>query len=200
MKNDPMKVKGDLKQDILRTAYEIIHSEGCDHLSMRNLADHIGYSAPMIYGCFKSKEGIYQELARQGFLFLVKDMQLAKAKEQNSERQMEALWMTYWDFAFRYQEVYQIMFGINTNNFAKGKLNEEGKLIEELVSETIIKLMGNRHVSESTVKVKYLIYWSLVHGLVAINIIKGNLPAQMNKAILSSGISAITGSIVTEAL
>jgi AcrR family transcriptional regulator len=82
---------------------------------MRKIADVIEYTAPIIYEYFANKEAILLELTRKGFLLLSKDLQEAKRNTASPAKQLEAMWLAYWNFAFCKQGIYQVMFGITTN-------------------------------------------------------------------------------------
>ncbi len=101
-----LRQKEETRNNILDAAYDIVKEEGWNGLSMRKIADRIEYTAPIIYEYFSNKEAILEELTGKGFIKLTKELQIAIDKFDKPEDQLEAMWMTYWDFAFtRYRNV-----------------------------------------------------------------------------------------------
>jgi hypothetical protein len=54
-------------------------------------------------------------------LLLAKDLQEAKSKHRLPAKQLEAMWVAYWNFAFANKELYQGMFGVTTKLLRTGK-------------------------------------------------------------------------------
>src|SRR4030088_1324402 len=109
------RLKEQTRVNILDAAHEIVKDEGWSALSMRKIADKIEYTAPIIYEYFGNKEAILQELTRMGFVKLAGQMQEAQARFTDPARQLEAMWLAYWNFAFAEKELYQVMFGLNVS-------------------------------------------------------------------------------------
>ena len=110
-----LRLKEETRINILDASLQIVKEEGWQALSMRKIADVIEYTAPIIYEYFANKEAIILELTRKGYLILAKDLNEAKSKHRLPAKQLEAMWESYWNFAFANKELYQVMFGITTN-------------------------------------------------------------------------------------
>src|ERR1700712_4166966 len=110
-----LRLKEETRINILDASLQIVKEEGWQALSMRKIADVIEYTAPIIYKYFSNKEAILLELTRKGYLILSKDIEDAKAKHRLPGKQLEAMWIAYWNFAFDNKELYQGMFGLQTS-------------------------------------------------------------------------------------
>lgn len=185
-----LRQKDDTRRKILDAALDMIKCEGCDALSMRKLAEHIEYTAPAIYEYFESKEALYTELTRTGHLKLAAMVKLAKEAYTDAIEQMEAMWLAYWNFAIAYKELYQLMFAVGTGCSPVENRIAEALVFPEMVSEVIRTLYAPREVSDEEVQKKYYTYWSVIHGLIAINMIQLMRDEKMNQEIL---IGAIRG-------
>ncbi len=95
-----LRLKEETRINILDASLNIVKEEGWPALSMRKIADKIEYTAPIIYEYFSNKEAILMELTRKGFLILANDMKAAKEKHRLPAKQLEAMWLAYWNFAF----------------------------------------------------------------------------------------------------
>src|SRR3954468_22006446 len=99
-----LRLKDETRTNILEASLDIVKEEGWQSLSMRKIADKIEYTAPIIYEYFANKDAILNELTRQGYVKLSKQMEEAKAKFTDPAEQLEAMWLAYWSFAFQEKE------------------------------------------------------------------------------------------------
>lgn len=188
------RLKEETRTSILEAAYKIVKEEGWQALSMRKIADEIEYTAPIIYEYFSNKEAILAELNKKGFLYLAKEMEEARNKHENPGDQLEAMWMAYWNFAFKKKELYQLMFGIQMN-CCTGKKSPEAEAPAKLVTDAIRQLMNGKNLSEDEVCRRYYTFWSVVHGLVSINLVNRGTSDEMNKRVLKDAIGGIIRAI-----
>lgn len=187
--------KDDTRKGILAAALQIVKEDGWAALSMRKIADVIEYTAPIIYEYFPNKEGILLELTRQGYIQLGAKVSKARDSKSDAEDQLEAMWLAYWDFAFEEKEFYQLMYGIQVNCCELYKKMPEAEYTTDLFYDAIEKLLTKQPVSEDTSCLKYYTFWSLIHGLVSINLVQKGANDEINQQILRSAIKAIIKTI-----
>lgn len=189
------RVKEETRANILEAALEIVKEDGWQSLSMRKIADKIEYTAPIIYEYFANKEGILLELTRLGNGLLLKDFKIAQSKYETPEKQLEAMWIAYWDFAFSHKELYQLMYGVDMMCCEITKSLPEAEAARKMLFETIAKIMIESEPTEEIVCRKYYTFWSIIHGLISINLVgRGNTP-DMNQHILRDAIQGIIKAI-----
>jgi AcrR family transcriptional regulator len=188
------RLKEETRTKILDAAYKIVKEEGWQALSMRKIADEIEYTAPIIYEYFSNKEAILAELNRKGFLYLAKEMESARDKHQNPTEQLEAMWMAYWNFAFKKKELYQLMFGVSMN-CCTGQKTQEAEAPANLVRDVLKQLMAGKNLPETEVCRKYYTFWSVIHGLISINLVNRGESDEINRLVLKDAIEGITRSI-----
>lgn len=191
-----LRLKEETRINILDAALLIVKSEGWPALSMRKIADLIEYTAPIIYEYFANKEAILLELTRKGYLLLSKKLQEAKETHELPDEQLEAMWLAYWNFAFENKEYYQLMFGVSTSCVCEmaNKL-PEAELPWELFSTAIGKLMQITDMDSDVICTKYYTFWSIVHGLISINILGRESSEDINRQVLKDAITGIIRSI-----
>lgn len=189
-----MRQKESNRSNILEAALRIVKEDGWQALSMRKIADQIEYTAPMIYEYFANKEAILNELARQGHLLLAKKVRHAKTLHEDLDIQLEAMWISYWDFAFEERELYQLMFGVGTA-CCVGEKNKGVESFGDIISANIREIMSGKDASDELICRKYFTFWSIIHGLISINLVdKGNGPTT-NDQVLKDAIYGITRSL-----
>lgn len=188
-----LRLKKETKENILNAAYHIVKEEGWNGLSMRKIADRIEYTAPVIYEYYSNKEAILQALTVKGFNSLDRELEKVEQEIEDPAEQLEAMWMRFWRFAFENRELYQVMFGVEISCCRQG-LKEVGAPIKRFLG-TIEKLLEKDHPSEELVKQKYFILFSVVHGLISVNLIGNGLPPSLNDQILKDALSGIISSL-----
>ena len=189
------RLKENTRVNILDAAYDIVKNEGWQALSMRKIADKIEYTAPIIYEYYANKDAILLELSKKGFEMLAGKMKAAAAKHPEPPEQIEAMWLAYWNFAFAHKEYYQLMFGVEVNCCLMDELLPAGSTPYDIAVEPIRQLMGIEDLEDERVCTKYYTYWSIIHGLVSINITRKGTTDEINRQILKDAITGITRSL-----
>lgn len=191
------RFKDDSREKILAAALNIAKNEGWQSLSMRKIADQIEYTAPFIYEYFVSKEAILFELTKRGYAILTKQIVEARNKNQNADDKLEAMWVAYWDFAFTHPEFYRLMYGVDMVCFTSECAMPEVENLYVILSDIIKLYFTEKEVSEERIRIKYYTYWSMIHGLISINLIhlNGKISYELNRQILKDAIQSITQSI-----
>ena len=191
-----LRLKEETRINILDASLQIIKEEGWAALSMRKIADVIEYTAPIIYEYFANKEAILLELSRKGYLILARDLEEAKSKHRLPAKQLEAMWVAYWNFAFDNKELYQGMFGVSTNCCCEMVNNlPEAEIPWDMFSEVIGELMGITDMESEIICKKYYTLWSIVHGLVSINLLSRGFSDEINRQVLRDAVGGIIKSI-----
>ncbi|AMR32240.1 TetR family transcriptional regulator [Mucilaginibacter sp. PAMC 26640] len=191
-----LRLKEETRVNILDAALDIVKEDGWAALSMRKIADKIEYTAPIIYEYFANKEAILLELTRKGYLLLAGKLNEVKAKYKSPADQLEAMWLEYWNFAFANKELYQGMFGITTSCACEMVNNlPEAELPWDIISASIGDLMKIADMDSEIICTKYYTFWSIVHGLVSINLLNRGNTDEINKQVLRDAITGIIKSI-----
>ncbi len=185
-----LRLKEETRTKILDAALHIGRAEGWQAVSMRKIADIIEYTAPIIYEYFANKEAILMELTKKGYCILAKDMQAARDAHRLPEKQLEAMWLTYWNFAFAEKELYQLMFGIEVNCCVFENKVPEVEAPASMICNVIAEMM-NKDLEDGEVCKRYYTFWSVVHGLISINLVRQSVPDGINEQVLKDTIGGI---------
>jgi len=192
------RLKEQTRVNILDAAYDIVKDEGWQALSMRKIADKIEYTAPIIYEYYANKEAILYELTKKGYVILAERMKEARDKHEDLAAQIEALWLAYWNFAFQEKEYYQLMFGVEVNCCMMDALLPPGATPYDIAARPIAEMMGVSDQDDDRVCTKYYTYWSIIHGLISINIVRKGTSDEINRQILRDAITGITRSLTRQ--
>lgn len=160
----------ELKQSILDAAREIALAEGWRNVTMRKIADRIEYSHPAIYDYFENKDVLLLELVHEGFRLLEAELKAARAQAHDPVEVLRLVGRGYLTFAWRYPELYRVMYGLDGVTFSISEPEKEGLQIEDVATEAVKEVHEAHGWSTKHLAEKVNILWSTAHGLVTLTI------------------------------
>ncbi len=191
-----LRQKEEVRCQILQAAWQIVTEEGWQSLSMRKIADRIEYTSPIIYSHFENKEALLVEFTRKGFIELCRMIKAAYNEHTgNPTAQLEAMWMAYWNFAFAEKELYQVMYGVEANCCVMGNACDDVKAPSNMLWNKIEEIVPLDKRTDDYIDTKYYTFWSVVHGLISINLTRQQTSEDINKQVLKDAIGGIINSI-----
>ena len=166
-----LRQKVEVRTSILQAAWQLVLEEGWQALSIRKIADAIEYSVPVIYAHFENKDAILQEFTKEGFRLLAEAVVKQRDSQTDSSQQLEAIAQGYWDFAFAHKEYYQLMFGLGIPPCEQVNQVSEMKQFSNVLISVIQEVISTSRQPETDAFLKFHTYWSILHGLVSIQMI-----------------------------
>jgi AcrR family transcriptional regulator len=166
-----LRQKEEVRASILDTAWEMVVTEGWQSFSIRKVADAIEYSVPVIYSHFENKDAIMLEFNRKGFQLLAEALAKAKMGKDKPADQIRAMGRAYWDFAFENKEYYQLMYGLGIPTCATAKMIPALEDLTEVIISSIVGMVEPGKKPTFDPWLKYQSFWSMLHGLVSINMV-----------------------------
>jgi AcrR family transcriptional regulator len=158
----------EIRQSILSAARQIAIEEGWQAVTTRKVAERIEYSQPTIYEYFENKEAILLALLRYGYERLFAAQQVAASSTDDPEARLLAMTEAYWDFAFTYPELYQVMHSLGGVTFGRPETPVEAKQSFALVREAVQQWAQDKEVDMPLLDDAVDARWGLVHGLVTL--------------------------------
>lgn len=158
----------ELKQSILDAAREIALAEGWRNVTMRKIAERIEYSHAAIYDYFENKDVLFLEIVHEGFRILESDLKVAQEQGTDPVETLRLIGQRYLAFAWRYPELYRVMYGLDGATFSTGQTHGEGQQIEDVVAKAVLQVLESRNWSKSHLAERINILWSTAHGLVTL--------------------------------
>ena len=168
-----MRQKEEVRANILDTAWGLVVAEGWHSFSIRKIADAIEYSVPVIYSHFENKDAILLEFNRKGFSLLTEALAAAKAGESNPAEQLRVMGRAYWKFAFANKEYYQLMFGLGIPTCEAVRKIPAMADFNAVIMGSIVAMTPDGKKLPYDSFLKYQSFWSMLHGLVSINMVGG---------------------------
>ncbi|MCP4755466.1 MAG: TetR/AcrR family transcriptional regulator [Proteobacteria bacterium] len=166
------------KKKIIGAAMEILYKEGFELLSMKNIGSRLGMTAANLYNYFSSKDELYIEMRRYGFLELYDRLDSAFREGESLEERIKNLIREYVRFGLEEVYAYDLLFSTRTS-YHKYK-NTPLEAIADREMESSIRIFdlairciresadnGKRqHFDESTAAI---LLWSYLHGAISLH-------------------------------
>jgi AcrR family transcriptional regulator len=169
----------DLRSKILDAARELFVSEGVEAVSMRKVADKIGYSATTLYNHFDDKEALLYALCDADFGTL-HEMFKKVGKIVDPVERLRKLGQTYITFALRYPGHYRFMFMTPRVHHSEDvpREIEQGNPDQDsyaFVRATVVEALAAGVFREEYQDADLLsqVVWSAVHGVASLHLIMG---------------------------
>ena len=105
--------KQEMRRQVLDAAMALFVAEGVEKVSVRRIADKIGYSPGTIYLYFKDKDDIFYHLHEEGFSRLI-EVQKDTMAEADPAQRLRRMGEAYIRFAIENPEYYELMFIIRS--------------------------------------------------------------------------------------
>ncbi|WP_410222178.1 TetR/AcrR family transcriptional regulator [Pedobacter sp.] len=161
--------KEKVRAAIVEAARQLLEKEGWESVSIRKIAERIGYSLPMVYTHFENKEAIQKEFVKQGFNLLTDCIVLQAATKTEPAQQLIALAVAYFDFSFSHACYYRLMFGLGIPGCQQVNEIAEIKRFTSVIFEVLGRLIPA--ASNERIFLKFHTLWSVLHGLASISMV-----------------------------
>jgi AcrR family transcriptional regulator len=172
----------ELRKMILDAARELFVSEGVDAVSMRKIAEKIGYSATMLYNHFEDKEALLRALCEADFGALRESFKKIGRIPDPVER-LRKLGHTYIGFALRFPSQYRLMFMTphiprDEDPCSEVRHGDPDQDAYAFVRATVVEALSAGVFRDEYRDPDLLaqVVWSGVHGVAALHLIMGPNP------------------------
>jgi AcrR family transcriptional regulator len=166
---NPRPNRAEVRDSIIQTAREIAAQEGWAAVTVRKVAQSIGYTAPIIYEHFGSKDEMLNQVLKYGYDILHNEMVVSVEQEQDSEKRVRAIVMAYWNFAHETPELYQLMYGMEGARATSDAARDFAGPMVKFITDEMMRF-NPQQVTPENVAVVMVEAWSFVHGMIALDV------------------------------
>jgi AcrR family transcriptional regulator len=154
------------KTDILAAARAIGLRMGWKAVTIRAVAQQLGYTSPLLYEHFRNKEEILTELAIEGQLSLAKDL----ATDLPAEAQGAILLMVerYWSFMLKNKQLYRLMNGMDGVPIDRDKITAIAEHTFETATSIVQAWLLSSCGDASGAELLFSDLWAVLHGMAAL--------------------------------
>jgi len=164
-----------LRQKILEEALTLVSREGVEGVTMRALANKLGYSPATIYLYFRNKEDLFQEIARHASGRLMESTDRCVGMADASAAR-DTFARTYVDFALEQPHLYQVMANVDLMPYiADRTLEAPGRRLADRYRDIYARGIATGQIRAANPEYELMIDWSLLHGFVS-NVLSGAFP------------------------
>ncbi|MEV7567955.1 TetR/AcrR family transcriptional regulator [Streptomyces tanashiensis] len=149
--------RAETRTEILQAARELARAEGWEAVSMRRLADRIGYSTNYAYRYFKGRDDILLAFVKDGFARLADAM-------RSSGTSVQVAAAAYLDFALDEPDLYQVMYGLGGVHVPAAETVSEGDAVGAVIADAL----GITNPNDDRIAR----IWATAHGLAALHAIR----------------------------
>ncbi len=185
-----------VRSTILEQSWQIVENEGWQALSIRRIADAIEYSTPVVYRHFESKDAIVEAFTREGFKLLADKLEKVQKNLPAPQERLQALSEAYWEFAFTNEKHYQIMFGLGIPTCEMVNNMDEMKLASGVILRAIADAIAVSADPSADPYLKFRTFWSILHGLVAIEMISARQQPELAKQTLTDAVDGFVRALI----
>ena len=153
---------GNLRDEILRAAYNFVLENGYSTMSLRGIAEQCNVSATAIYRHYETKEHLLADVVVKGFVEF--NMSVEGEEEDDIFQRSE----NYLAFAFDNYNIYDLLFSQSVVEFLKfPKILEVADKAFESLLESVKK--HDKSLNDLSASNKAIHIWSFLHGMSSIS-------------------------------
>jgi AcrR family transcriptional regulator len=190
--------KAELREKIFAAGRELVLRKGFAELSIRKLAEEIGYAPGTIYLYFKNRDEIVREICVRGFAELYERIKSA-GDVTDPQRRLAALLLAYADFAINNPETYRLSFmedpKFTGEMFRSAPLEQEdgaGRQAFFAVVKAVRDLKTSRKLARSEDEnLLAEVLWAGVHGVVSLKLIYPAFPTNSTELLVNKMIDTL---------
>lgn len=157
----------EMRTAIMRAALDVANRSGWHAVTVRQVADEIGYAAPIIYQYFSSKKAMLRAIAEEGYQQLNDNIrQAAEAASGNGAKRFRAVGTAYYTFAKQNFPVYQLMHEPMLYSEGDEPIVSADALFEFMCQE--MSALAGKSLSTKDAVTRTFQAWSTMHGLIMI--------------------------------
>lgn len=157
------------KSEIVQAAVEVAKEKGWDKTSVRDISKKINYSTIKVYSDFGSKDGLLQEIQKDGFRRLRQAYVRSGTNATSTAEKLVQLTLAHYRFACQHRAYYELMFQMNGSGCSM-----PGGDVLQTTSEPIRQLIQDIHGKVD--RTLFFHWWALAHGFVVITGTQAKLP------------------------
>jgi AcrR family transcriptional regulator len=185
--------KQELRQAILAAAQELFFAHGYEGLSMRLVAEKIGYTPTTIYLYFADKDDLLFAVMDQAYDRFTADLEAAYRSTDDPLTRLRNLAQAYIRFALQNQDAYQMIFMQRPDFLLKWKAGTKQPRAASLsiLTEAIQQAQEVGVIRAGDVDQQSDILWAAVHGAASLAIA---MPALFGHGRLEQTVAAVLDS------
>ena len=177
-------------------AREMFVAEGYSNVSMRKIADKIGYSATTIYLYFKDKNDLLHQICEQTFARLAANIKAINRLSDNPLEKLRSGLREYIYFGLKHPSQYEIVFITPLPIEAEAEFEgSNGKVAFDTLRTAIGECVSANLLKHNDIELLSQTLWAGIHGVTALLIQHGSFPFVERERLVDSMIDTLISGI-----
>jgi AcrR family transcriptional regulator len=190
--------KENLRQEILDAAREMFVTEGYTNVSMRKIADKIGYSPTTIYLYFKDKADLLHQICEASFAQLARNISSIQQLSANSLDKLRMGLREYINFGLKHPSHYEIIFIMPIQSSVEGDYeSSQGKAAFETLRNSVSDCVADKLLKNNDVDLISQTLWAGIHGVTSLLITHCEFPFVEREKLIENVIETLISGIRT---
>jgi AcrR family transcriptional regulator len=196
MRNKDPETKTNLRQEILDAAREMFVNEGYANVSMRKIADKIGYSPTSIYLYFKDKTDLLHQICEESFAQLTRNISSIQNLSANSLEKLRMGMREYINFGLKHPSHYEIVFILPIQSPVEGDYeSSQGKIAFETLRRGVADCVNDKLLKNYDVDLISQTLWAGLHGVTSLLITHCDFPFVERERLIDNVIETLIAGI-----
>lgn len=177
-------------------AREMFVAEGYQNVSMRKIADKIGYSATTIYLYFKDKNDLLHQICEQTFARLAQNIKAIYLLSSDPLEKLRSGLREYIHFGLKHPSQYALVFITPLPVEAEGGFEDSnGKVAFDTLRTVIAECVSANLLKQNDIELISQTLWAGIHGVTALLIQHGGFPFVEREKLIESVIGTLIAGI-----
>lgn len=188
--------KETLRQEIMDAAREMFVAQGYTNVSMRKIADKIGYSPTTIYLYFKDKTDLVHQICEQTFARLAQNIKAIQQLSDNPIEKLRSGLREYIYFGLKHPSQYEIVFiSPLPINIESGFEESNGRIAFDTMRAVISECVSSNLLKHNDIELISQTLWAGIHGVTSLLIQHGGFPFVERERLIDSVIDTLISGV-----
>jgi AcrR family transcriptional regulator len=184
--------KENLRQEIMDAAREMFVAEGYANVSMRKIADKIGYSATTIYIYFNDKNDLLYQICEQTFARLAQNIKAIYQLSDNPLEKLRSGLREYIYFGLKHPSQYEIVFISPLPQAIEKEFDEtNGKIAFDTMRTVIAECVTANLLKHNDIELISQTLWAGIHGITSLLIKHNGFPFVERETLIDNVIDTL---------
>jgi len=153
------------REEILAAARAIGVREGWKAVTIRSVAQKLGYTSPLLYEHFRDKQDLLTEIAVDALGQL--ETKLTEILPSDRTAAIVSMVERYWTFMLEHSQLYRLVNGMDGVPIDKTQVSQSAQSLCRVVAEAVRPMLG-KNASEADRRIRADELWALLHGMAAL--------------------------------
>lgn len=188
--------KENLRQLIMEAARAMFVAEGVERVSMRRIAQKIGYSPTTIYLYFKDKNDLLHQICEETFADLTRNIRAIQQLSGDPLEKLRSGLREYIQFGLKHPEQYAMTFITPLPRDREFGFEEtNGSVAFDTLRSVILECADANLLKNNDVELLSQTLWAAIHGLTSLLVQHSGFPFVERGRLIDSLISTLIAGI-----